>query len=96
MEKALEADVRVAQEVAALAGLVRGYGTTYARGQQNFARIVEALAAPMLAAAVPSGLISDALLQARLAASKDPEGQALDQVIASVREAVHQQRAAAE
>ena len=96
VEKALDVDPRAAQEVAALAGLVRGYGSTYARGQQNYALIVDALAAPMLSGALPSAMLADALLQARLAASKDPEGETLARVIASVRETVHQQRAAAE
>lgn len=92
IERTLAIDTRAAHEVAALAGLVRGYGATYTRGQQNYAAIVTAL----LAGAVPPPLLSDALLQARLAASKDPEGQALARVIASVRETVQQQRAAAE
>jgi indolepyruvate ferredoxin oxidoreductase beta subunit len=92
VERTLGHDTRAAQEVAALAGLVRGYGSTYARGRQNYAAIV----AGLLAGNIPAPLLADALLQARLAASKDPEGQTLARVIAAVRETVHQQRAAAE
>ena len=92
IERTLGLDPRAAQEVAALAGLVRGYGSTYTRGQQNYAAIV----AGLLSGDVPPALLADALLQARLAASKDPEGQTLSRVIASVRETVQQQRTAAE
>lgn len=92
VERTLGIDTRAAQELAALAGLVRGYGATYTRGQQNYATIVKGL----LSGNVPPALLADALLQARLAAGKDPEGQTLARVIASVREAVRQQRAAAE
>ncbi len=52
VERTLGHDTRAAQEVAALAGLVRGYGSTYARGQQNYAAIVT----NVLNGDVPTGL----------------------------------------
>jgi indolepyruvate ferredoxin oxidoreductase, beta subunit len=96
LQRALAVDVRAAQEIAALASLVRGYGATYERGWHNCARIVDELVEPMLAGRLPSHLFADAVLQARLAASKDPEGAALSAVLDALHKATAQQRTAAE
>ncbi len=65
-------------EVAALAGLVKGYGDTWQRGLASYRRIAGALVTPWLAG---NSLPDDAaarLREAREAASADPDGNALD------------------
>lgn len=96
IERTLAVDPAAAREVVALAALVRGYGDTYRRGAANFDRIVGDLVEPALAGALPRGLFADAVLQARLAASKDPEGIALGATLDSVASAAATPRNAAE
>jgi indolepyruvate ferredoxin oxidoreductase, beta subunit len=71
--------------VIATAGLVRGYAETYKRGQANWSRIATAVIEPALAGRLTGIAFADAVLQARLAASKDPEGDTLRRTI----EAIH-------
>jgi indolepyruvate ferredoxin oxidoreductase beta subunit len=73
-----------AREVVATAGLVRGYAETYRRGLTNWNRIVEGVVEPMLGGALPRTRFADAVMQARLAATKDPEGTALEETIAAI------------
>jgi len=65
-------------------------------GLANWGRIVEGVVEPMLAGRLPRALFPDAVLQARLAASKDPEGAALAETIAAIQRTATSQRAAAE
>ena len=51
---------------------------------------------PMLAGRLPRAHFADAVLQARLAASKDPEGEALEATIAAIHRALPSGQAAAE
>ena len=85
-----------AREVVASAALVRGYGDTYKRGLANWCKIMDIVVEPTLAGRLPRALFADAVLQARLAASKDPEGEALDQTIAAIQCTTPPDRAAAE
>lgn len=95
--RTLAADAAAAREVVATAALVRGYGDTYQRGLANWTRIMDDLVAPALERRLDRGLFADAVLQARLAASKDPEGDALNATLAAIRQAnVGHLRAAAE
>ena len=96
VSRTLALDPSAAHEVVALAALVRGYGDTYRHGAASFDRIVATLIEPALAGKVPRALLADALVQARVAASKDPEGQALDATLAAIARAANQPRAAAE
>ena len=96
VDGALAMSPAAAQEVVATAALVRGYADTYKRGLANWGRIVEGLVEPMLAGRLPRALFADAVLQARLAASKDPEGAALAETIAAIQRTATSQRAAAE
>jgi indolepyruvate ferredoxin oxidoreductase beta subunit len=73
-----------AQEVAALAGLIKGYGDTFRRGAENYARIRDALVVPALAGDVPADMAEDALANAKTAALADPEGKRLDAVLEAV------------
>ena len=73
-----------AREVVATAGLVRGYAETYRRGLISWNRIVEGVVEPMLSGALPRAHFADAVMQARLAATKDPEGAALEETIAAI------------
>jgi indolepyruvate ferredoxin oxidoreductase, beta subunit len=85
--RALDRAPDAAVEIAESAKLVRGYGATYARGMRNWRLIEAEMIAPCLDGRLPAGLLADGVLQARLAALKDPEGSALDRVVESFREA---------
>jgi indolepyruvate ferredoxin oxidoreductase beta subunit len=73
---AAKRDTRLALEVAACAGLVKGYGETHRRGKGNFLALMDALVEnpPM---ADPQEQ-AQAIRKAREAALADPEGQALE------------------
>jgi indolepyruvate ferredoxin oxidoreductase, beta subunit len=96
VERTLALDTDAAREVVATAALVRGYADTYKRGLANWTRIVEDVVEPMLAGRLPRALFADAVLQARIAASKDPEGEALAATIAAIAKAGVPGRIAAE
>ena len=73
-------------EVALCARLIKGYGDTYERGWGNFRRILDTLVLPALngggAGSLAAGQVAQAVRRAREAALADPEGTALDQVLA--------------
>jgi indolepyruvate ferredoxin oxidoreductase beta subunit len=96
VERTLAADPAAAREVVATASLVRGYADTYKRGLANWNRIVEAVVEPGLSGALPRVQFADAVLQARLAAVKDPEGEALGNTIGAINRALALGRLAAE
>ena len=96
VERTLAVDPAAAREVVATAVLVRGYADTYKRGLANWARIMDEVVQPALEGALPSAQLADAVLQARLAASKDPEGMALSSTIAAIGRAFVPGRLAAE
>ena len=96
VDRTLAVNPAAAREVVASAALVRGYGDTYKRGLANWCRIMDGVVEPMLAGRLPRAHFADAVLQARLAASKDPEGQALEQTIAAIHRASQPDQAAAE
>jgi indolepyruvate ferredoxin oxidoreductase beta subunit len=85
IDRTLAMSPAAAQEVVATAALVRGYAETYKRGLANWGRIVEFVIEPMLAGRLSRAHFADAVLQARLAATKDPEGEALASTIAAIR-----------
>jgi indolepyruvate ferredoxin oxidoreductase beta subunit len=87
IERTLAADPAAACEVVATAALVRGYADTYKRGLANWTRIMGEVVEPMLAGRLPRAHFADAVLQARLAASKDPDGETLADTIAALRRA---------
>lgn len=84
VERTLAVSPAAAREVVASAALVRGYADTYKRGLANWMRIMEGVVEPMLAGNLPSAHFADAVLQARLAATKDPEGEALAETLAAI------------
>ena len=84
VDKTLAVDPEAAREVVATAALVRGYGDTYKRGLTNWSRIMDEVVAAGLQGRPPHGQFADAVMQARLAASKDPEGEALARTIAAI------------
>ena len=98
VERSLAIDPAAAQEVAETARLVKGYGATDARGRAAWARIAEVVVEPALAGRLPRRFFSDAVLQARLAALKDPEGDALERTLDAIttRLAASEGRLAAE
>jgi indolepyruvate ferredoxin oxidoreductase beta subunit len=84
VERALPLGADAAREVAETARLVKGYAATDARGRANWRRIVAEVIEPALAGRLPPAMLADALLQARLAAQRDPEGDALDRTLAAI------------
>jgi indolepyruvate ferredoxin oxidoreductase, beta subunit len=87
VERTLAADPAAAREVVATAALVRGYADTYKRGLANWTRIMDELVEPMLAGRLPRAHFADAVLQARIAANKDPDGETLAATISAIRRA---------
>ncbi len=96
VERTLAVEPVAAREVIATAALVRGYADTYKRGLANWNRIMEAVVEPALQGALPRTQFADAVLQARLAATKDPEGEALANTIAAISRAMAPRKLAAE
>jgi indolepyruvate ferredoxin oxidoreductase beta subunit len=84
VERTLAVDPTAAREVVATAALVRGYAETYKRGLSSWTAIMEGVVEPMLGATLPRAQFADAVLQARLAATKDAEGEALAETIAAI------------
>ena len=84
IEATLKRDPLAAREVITTAKLVRGYGDTYRRGLANWDRIATSLIEPALAYVPPPPSLADQILQARLAAEKDPDGQALNATLATI------------
>jgi indolepyruvate ferredoxin oxidoreductase beta subunit len=97
VERALPLGAPLAREVAESARLVKGYAATGTRTRAAWRRIMDAALLPALDGALPPDIAADALLQARLAAQKDPEGDALDRTLAAIaaRVAAAPQRLAA-
>ena len=81
IERALEVSPAAAIEIVETARLVRGYGSTYKRGIRNWSLIEDEIIAPCLDGRLPPDKLADAVLQARLAAVKDPDSAALDNVV---------------
>jgi indolepyruvate ferredoxin oxidoreductase beta subunit len=71
-------------EIAECAGLIKGYGDTHRRGSCNYDRIVEHVAMPALAGAMPLRQAIDGIASARAAALLDPEGEALAKCLAGI------------
>jgi indolepyruvate ferredoxin oxidoreductase beta subunit len=74
----------LAIEIAECAGLIKGYGDTHRRGSGNYDRIVEHVAMPALADAMPLRQAIDGIASARAAALLDPEGEALAKCLAGL------------
>ena len=85
VEKALDVAPKAAIEIVETARFVRGYGSTYKRGVRNWSLIEAEVIAPCLDGRLPVDQLADAVLQARLAAVKDPDSAALDQVVRAFR-----------
>ena len=82
VENASRRDWPLALEVADLARLIKGYGSTHRRGLANYDRILGALVMPALARTTIAPKAAERVARAREAALKDPEGKALSQVLA--------------
>ncbi len=77
-------DTNFANEVAELARLIKGYGSTHRRGMRNYTRIVEEYVRPVLTAGIVPSDAAETLRKARNAATTDPEGNALDTVLSGI------------
>lgn len=89
-------DLAFAREVAELARLIKGYGSTHRRGLANYDRILGALVMPALARATIAPKAAERVARAREAALKDPDGKALTQALAFGPELAHVAARAAE
>jgi indolepyruvate ferredoxin oxidoreductase beta subunit len=83
VESAAGLSLGLAREVAECARLLKGYSDTYRRGRRNFAGIMTTLVKPTLAGEMEPDAAAAAIRQAREAALADPEGGALDKVLAT-------------
>jgi indolepyruvate ferredoxin oxidoreductase beta subunit len=95
IHRALDVAPAAAEGIAETAPLVRGYGSTYKRGMRNWRLIADRIITPCLTGQRDPAHLADAVLQARLAATRDPEGQTLDRMVTAF-EAASTPRAAAE
>jgi indolepyruvate ferredoxin oxidoreductase beta subunit len=84
VQRAAPVNPEAAGEIIATAELVRGYGDTWTRGHRNWRRIADEIIRPMLDVQSAPPHFADAVLQARLAAVADPDGERLDLVISSL------------
>tara|TARA_B100000315_G_scaffold230471_1_gene240918 strand:- start:1967 stop:3454 length:1488 start_codon:yes stop_codon:yes gene_type:complete len=85
VDSASTLNVNFAIEVAELARLIKGYGSTYRRGMRNYSRIVEEFVRPLLTAgAIPSEATGQ-LKHMRDAATSDPDGVTLDKELSEIR-----------
>ena len=96
IDRTLAVSPSAALEIVSSAALVRGYGETYLRGRTSWTKIMERVVEPMLAGRLPRSHFADAVLQARLAASKEPDGAVLDDTIAAINRMPVADQAAAE
>jgi len=83
VRRATERDVALAMEVAECARLIKGYGDTHERGTGTYGRIEAALIRPALEAGRTSAAAAAAIAEAREAALADPDGRALEALLAS-------------
>lgn len=80
--RAAEREPGLGCEVAALSGLIKGYADTAGRSRESFERILSGLVEPILdGRLVPADPVT-AVAEARHAALSDPEGQALERLLA--------------
>jgi len=81
VKRAADKDAGVAHEVAELARLIKGYGSTHRRGSRNYNTIMDTLVLPALdGAALPADL-AGRIAAAKQAALADPEGTALGEAL---------------
>ncbi len=73
-----------ALEVAECARLIKGYGSTHARGVANYTKIETRLIRPALAGNYALPVAVDGIAAARVAALADPEGERLEQTLAEI------------
>ena len=76
--RAAARDAALAREVAALAGLIKGYAETSSHGRDSFRRILADLVEPILAGREVAGDPAALVAEARRNALADPQGAALD------------------
>ena len=81
-------DETLAREIVECARLIKGYGDTWRRGSENYRRIEQGVIGPVLAGRLPPPAAADAVANARVAALADPEGQSLENALASIAAAL--------
>jgi indolepyruvate ferredoxin oxidoreductase, beta subunit len=84
MQSASNLNAEFATEVAELARLIKGYGSTHRRGMRNYTHIIEKYVQPILQSGTVPSDGAEKLRQARDAATKNPDGSDLDNVLAAV------------
>jgi indolepyruvate ferredoxin oxidoreductase beta subunit len=81
---ACDRDLNLALEITECARLVKGYGETYQRGTENFSRIRAAIIVPALDGEIDAARALDALVNARVAALADPDGDRLSNLLSEI------------
>jgi indolepyruvate ferredoxin oxidoreductase, beta subunit len=82
--RATAASVDLACEIAACAGLIKGYGDTLKRAAASYRAIECRVIEPVLAGRIPLRQGIDAVASARAAALVDPEGEGLERCLAAI------------
>lgn len=83
VKSAVQKSLALALEVSECVRLIKGYGDTFRRGNDNFHRIREALIVPALGGTLDPARAADGLANARAAALADPDGTRLSELLAS-------------
>jgi indolepyruvate ferredoxin oxidoreductase beta subunit len=83
IKAAMDRDADVALEVAELARLIKGYGSTHRRGTENFNNIVANLVVPYLDGKRTSAGLAVLIRSALEAALADPDGWQLGKILTS-------------
>jgi len=81
IKSACDRDLNLALEITECARLVKGYGDTFRRGSENFDLIRTAIISPALSGSIEVARASDALVNARVAALADPDGDRLSKLL---------------
>ncbi|HEX4113720.1 MAG TPA: indolepyruvate oxidoreductase subunit beta family protein [Stellaceae bacterium] len=82
--RASEQSAELGLEVADCAGLIKGYGDTLKRGQDNYRTIVDRIIGPAIAGKWSPRQSADAVASARAAALADPEGESLARCLGEI------------
>ena len=81
IKSACDRDLNLALEITECARLVKGYGDTFRHGSENFERIRAAIIVPALGGSIEVTRATDALVNARVAALADPDGDRLSKLL---------------
>jgi indolepyruvate ferredoxin oxidoreductase beta subunit len=85
IESAAKRSPDLAIEVVECARLIKGYGDTWQRGRENYAKIIMRVLVPAVRDGIPVSVAIDAIASARTAALVDPEGESLEKALVAIK-----------